>query len=289
MSKSRSGNIIKKFVDAAMTAVLLLLMAYQVTGEMAHEWTGISMTVLVIVHQILNRRWYGALFKGKYNPYRVLSTVLNLLLLFCIALTAFCGMSMSGYAVPFLYGMAPVSFVRRMHLSMSHWAFVLMGLHLGMHIPAMTAGLKRKAGMRTIMSCVFTCAGGVGLYLFLRNSMPDYLFFRVPFAFLDYDKAGWLVFLENALMLSFWALIGTQTAHICRNTARKTAVKRNPLLPVVFIMAAVIIGLLFQALVPSGEETASFGDPDWNAPQAEIAQSIEFLLGSSQKRSADIE
>ena len=43
------------------------------------------------------------------------------------AVTAFCGMSMSGYAVPFLYGMAPVSFVRRMHLSMSHWAFVLMG------------------------------------------------------------------------------------------------------------------------------------------------------------------
>jgi hypothetical protein len=72
--------------------------------------------------------------------------VLNILLLFCIALTAFCGMSMSGYAVPFLYGMAPVSFVRRMHLSMSHWSFVLMGLHLGMHIPAMTAGRKWKGG-----------------------------------------------------------------------------------------------------------------------------------------------
>ena len=47
--------------------------------------------------------------------------------------------------------------------------------------------------------------------------MPDYLFFRVPFAFLDYEKAGALVFLENVLMLSFWAFIGTEVAILCRN------------------------------------------------------------------------
>ena len=135
MSKVKPNQTVKRIVDAAMTVLLLCLMAYQVTGEAAHEWIGMGMTALVIVHQILNRKWYGALFKGKYLPYRTASTVLNILLLLSIAVTAFCGMSMSGYAVPFLYGMAPVSFVRRMHLSMSHWSFVLMGLHLGMHLP----------------------------------------------------------------------------------------------------------------------------------------------------------
>ena len=199
-----------------MTVLLLCLMAYQVTGEMAHEWIGMGMTVLIIIHQILNRKWYGALFKGKYRPYRILSTTLNILLLLSFLLTAFCGMSMSGYAVPFLYGMAPVSFVRRTHLSMSHWSFVLMGMHLGMHIPMMTAGLKWKGRTKTILAGLFTCIGGIGLYLFLRNGMPDYLFFRVPFAFLDYEKAGWLVFLENLLMLSFWAYIGMQAAQLLR-------------------------------------------------------------------------
>ena len=125
-------------------------------------------------------------------------------------------MSMSGHAVPFLYGMAPVSFVRRMHLSMSHWALVLMGLHLGMHVPAMAAGLRLKDRAKIILNCLFVCIGGIGLYLFIRNNMPDYLFFRVPFAFLDYDKAGRLVLLENVLMLSFWAFIGAQAAQICR-------------------------------------------------------------------------
>jgi hypothetical protein len=273
-------------------------MAYQVTGETAHEWIGMGMTVLVIVHQILNRRWYGALFKGKYNPYRAVTTLLNILLLLIFALTAFCGMAMSGHAVPFLYGMAPVSFARSMHLAMSHWAFVLMGLHLGMHIPAMAAGMKLNDRARTTLTVVFTFVSGVGLWLFLRNGMPDYLFFRVQFAFLDYEKAGALVLFENLLMLSFWAFAGTQAAHICRNAGRaaqkakaeeqaqkakagekaqkaetaekaesakiskkaenveitripeqaeKAASIKNPLLPVVALMASVIIGILLTA------------------------------------------
>lgn len=74
MSRSKSTNRIRKIVDAAMTVLLLFLMAYQVTGEAAHEWIGMGMTVLVIIHQILNRKWYSALFKGKYNPYRTVAT-----------------------------------------------------------------------------------------------------------------------------------------------------------------------------------------------------------------------
>ena len=62
---ARKKNRIKKLVDAGMTVLLLCLMAYQVTGEALHEWFGIGMTVLLIVHHILNRKWYGALFKGK--------------------------------------------------------------------------------------------------------------------------------------------------------------------------------------------------------------------------------
>ena len=118
MNGRKSNKGIRRIVDAAMTVLLLFLMAYQVTGEMAHEWIGMGMTALVIIHQILNRKWYKSLFRpsgaGKFSLYRTVTTVLNILLLLSFALTAFCGMSMSGYAVPFLYGMAPVSFVRRM-------------------------------------------------------------------------------------------------------------------------------------------------------------------------------
>lgn len=46
----------KKIVDIMMSVLLLFLMAYQVTGEVLHEWIGIFMTLLVVIHQILNIR-----------------------------------------------------------------------------------------------------------------------------------------------------------------------------------------------------------------------------------------
>lgn len=212
---------VKRILDVVLTVLLLCLMSYQATGEVLHEWGGIAMTVLVIVHHVLNRRWYSAAFKGGYSAYRILMTVVNVLLLLAFAITALSGMSMSGHAVPFLYGMVNVSLARQMHLSVSFWAFVLMGLHLGLHIPVMAAKLKLSGKIRIVLSAVFCCIAGAGLFLFIKNGIPEYLFFRTPFAFFDYDKPGALVFLENILMLLFWAFIGTAGAVLCRR-ARKT-------------------------------------------------------------------
>lgn len=46
---------VKIVVDVAMTAALLLLMAFELIGRQAHEWIGTGMIVLFVVHHILNR------------------------------------------------------------------------------------------------------------------------------------------------------------------------------------------------------------------------------------------
>jgi hypothetical protein len=104
--------------------------------------------------------------------------------------------------------------------------------------------------------------------------MPDYLFFRVPFAFLDYEKAGWLVLLENLLMLSFWAFIGTQAALICRNAGMKGK-KQNPLIPVAAIMASVIIGIVLILLFPSADGQGFSGSTDWSALSGDVTAWLE--------------
>ena len=151
----RKKNVIKKGVDACMTVLLLCLMAYQVTGETLHEWGGILMTALLVVHHVLNFKWYQSLFKGKYNAYRIVTVVVNTLLLASIALTALCGMAMSAHAVPFLYGMLPVAFARQTHLAMSYWSFLLMGLHLGLHNPSDDGGIPVERQNKN------RCCGGV--------------------------------------------------------------------------------------------------------------------------------
>ena len=199
-----------------MTVALLCLMAYQVTGETLHEWFGIGMTALLAVHHILNRKWYSSIFKGKYNAYRVATTVVNTLLLVSIALTALCGMAMSAHAVPFLYGFLPVSFARRFHLAMSFWSFILMGLHLGLHVPSMTAGLKWNGKIKTAVAVIFAAISCVGIWLFIKNGVPDYIFFRTPFAFFDYGKSAPLVFAENLAILTSFTFIGVCCAVIIK-------------------------------------------------------------------------
>lgn len=205
---ARKNSVVKKTVDAAMTVLLLFLVAYPVTGETLHEWFGMGMTVLLIEHHVLNRKWYAALFKGRYNAWRIVCVTLNALLLISIALTAVCGMSMSAHAVPFLYGLLPVSFARRFHLAMSYWSFVLMGLHLGLHLPAMAARRRWSRMAKRLSLGAFACVAALGFAGFVNNGIPDYLFFRTPFALFDFRKAAVLVFAENLASLLAFAFLG---------------------------------------------------------------------------------
>lgn len=76
-----SERIIKRVLDIVLTGLLLLLMAMQVTKQLVHEWIGIAMLVLVILHHILNRKYYTAISNGKYTPLRVFQLIVNTLLL----------------------------------------------------------------------------------------------------------------------------------------------------------------------------------------------------------------
>ena len=253
----------KHIVDVLLGVGLLLLMSYQVTGEAGHEWTGIVMTALMILHQILNRKWYAALFKGKYTPLRAVQTLANAALVICFVLTALCGINMSVHAVPFLSEFMRASLGRRLHLTLSHWCFVLMGLHLGMHVPAMLKNIKGQVVRRVGFGCSILAAGA-GLWLFLKNSYPDYLFCRVPFAFIDYDKAVPLVLLEALLIAFFWVFIGAQLPKLLNRSADTN----RKLISLIGILLAVVIGMGLTFAFPAenedswNEEAAPWGTAD---------------------------
>ena len=73
--------IVKIGIDLCMTVSLLLLMPYSLLGETAHEWIGMAMFLLFIVHHVLNRRWLASMTRGRYTPLRVVQTILVLVML----------------------------------------------------------------------------------------------------------------------------------------------------------------------------------------------------------------
>ncbi len=177
VDQMKKSTVAKRIIDVALTVTLLLLMAFQVTEQLAHEWLGIAMFALTVAHQILNRKYYAAIFKGKYNALRILQLTVNCLLLLSFVCTALSGMMMSRFATPFMNGILPSSIVRQGHLAMSHWSFVLMGLHLGLHFGIITSKLKNKTA-RIILGIVMTVISVFGFYLFFKSDMLSYMLFK---------------------------------------------------------------------------------------------------------------
>ncbi len=219
----------RRIIDVLMTAALMLQMSMQIT-----EYIGITFVALFLIHSYLNRRWYGALFRGKYNLLRAFSTVVNISLLIAFIMTAFSGIIMSEN-FPALNIESLTSFARVAHLSCAYLSFVLMGLHLGLHW-GMIAG-RIKSLWPAILAIIIS---GYGLYTFINQDIFSYIILRNQFAFIDYEKNFALVILENISMLSFWVLIGYQTSKI---------LTRKFLTPCLIIALTIIINFIFRFLL----------------------------------------
>ena len=121
---------IKVILDLLMTAVLLVLMAFQITGQELHEWFGAGMLILFLAHNILNFKWYKNLFKGRYTMFRVLQTVINLAVLISMLCLAYSGMLMSRYVFSFIPLDGSMALVRQMHMAAMMGLWICISYYL---------------------------------------------------------------------------------------------------------------------------------------------------------------
>ena len=185
--------ILKLAVDIGMTAALLLLMAYELVGQAAHEWIGIGMFVLFVIHHILNSSWIRNLLRGRYNPVRIMQTGLVLLILCAMAGLMVSGIILSRHALSFLPIKGGRSFARNLHMLSAYWGFVLMSVHLGFHW-SMMMGMAKKffpkpsAVRKWVLRILALVIAGYGVYAFIRRDIGIYMLLRSHFVFFDYEE-----------------------------------------------------------------------------------------------------
>lgn len=193
---------LKIVTDLLMSAVLLLLMAYeQIGGQAAHEWIGMGMFALFILHHILNGKWIKNLFRGKYMAVRVMQTVLAALVLISMLGTLVSGIILSRYVFSFLPIHGKGAFGRILHMLSAYWGFVFMGLHLGFHWNMImgragkvvkTSSGARKWVIRTIAALIV----GYGVYAFIKREIGSYMFLKSHFVFFDFEEPVALFLLD---------------------------------------------------------------------------------------------
>lgn len=218
---------VKIIVDMLMTALLIALMAYPVTGQLAHEWMGVGMLLLFLAHHALNGHWYKRLGKGGYKGLRIVQTGIDLLLLADMLALMFSGMRMSRYVFPFLPGLGSIALARRLHLLASYWGFVLMSVHLGLHWSMVTGMLRRMTGKpskgRTaVAQCVGLLIGLYGAYSVWTHQLWQYLFLRTEFVWIDPSWSDLRFCLDHLAMMGLLILL-THCAVTLRRNRRKEA------------------------------------------------------------------
>ncbi|WP_314724576.1 DUF4405 domain-containing protein [Enterocloster bolteae] len=206
---------VKMGMDVLMTVLLICLMAYQITGQELHEWFGAGMLILFIAHNLLNIRWYGNLWKGKYKPLRILQIMVNFSVLFTMLCLGFSGIIMSRHVFAALPISRPMATARSMHMAASYWGFVLMSVHLGIHWCMITGMFKRllkgkkmsAAAVWGLRLAAFVIAG-YGLACFIQKDIVSYMLLKSQFVFFDFEQGAVSVFTEYIVMMGFWIFAG---------------------------------------------------------------------------------
>ena len=199
--------VVKRIIDLLMTAALLLLMAYSLAGETAHEWIGMGMFLLLLAHLILNRKWVKNLGKGRWTAYRMIQMVIVVLCLLMMVGAMVSGIVLSEYIFSGLHIRGWTALAQQAHLFCSYWGFVLMSLHLGLHW-SMVLAAARHLSQKRLFRCLGWLTALYGIFAFWKRELPDYLFLRTHFVFFDYEEPVLFFFADYLAIMGLFIFCG---------------------------------------------------------------------------------
>lgn len=212
-----------------MTVLFLTLMAYHVTGESLHEWLGVTLFVLFILHHILNIKWYATLFKGKYPAARILMFSINFLLFAAMVGMMASGIMLSREVFGFLNLRAGM-FGRRLHMVSTVWGYLLMSMHLGLHWGMMMGIVRKKIPMESkwggyAVRAIAILLSAYGAYAFVTRQLADRMFLLVEFAFFDYQEPAIFFFADYMSILILFAAIAYYLSKFLRKPKQERSKK----------------------------------------------------------------
>ena len=196
-------------LDILMTLLSIILMGGTILfpNDRVHQICGIALVILWVVHIVLNRRWYGALFKGQYKPYRIMQLIVNCGVLICALLLLISGLLMAWF-IPSEWVGGALGFARTTHLLASHWYYIFMAFHIGVHA-AMIANKMKIHGLVPRIICIIISLYGV--YAFIIRGVWKYMFGLQQFFFFDFER-GYMLFVLD--YISIIVLFGTLSYYI---------------------------------------------------------------------------
>lgn len=200
-------------LDFLGAGLMVLALAYDWLGNTIHEVVGTGMFVLMIVHNVLNRRWYGTIAKRRREVRRTITTAINLALLMAMLALLISSLMISRVVFAFLF-LDGDFMARQIHTLAAYWALIFVAIHLGMHwMMVMSAarslfGITGKSAVRTaILRVLAVTIAAYGVQSSFAMSIGSKLILYFTFDFWDFREEAVGFFLHYMSIIGLYVFI----------------------------------------------------------------------------------
>ena len=189
-----------------MLILMPILMAYSLVSDYLHEIIGMIIFILFLVHHLLNRKWFLSLKTSKHNSLTAFRAFINIGLMILMLAQPLSGIFMSKYLYSFP-SVINLTTLRKIHLSLAYWLFVLISVHSGTHLHLSQKQSKQKKEYFCLI--ILTVVVSLhGVYAFYKRSFLQYMFLRNIFVFYDFSEPLFYFFFDYLAIMILFMIIG---------------------------------------------------------------------------------
>lgn len=214
--------VLRLALDFTAAGLLLAALAYWWLDNTAHELIGTGMFLLVLVHNVFNRRWYGRLSKEARQPRGLITIGLNATLVVIMLALLITSVMISRSVFGFL-PIDPDRWVRELHLLAAYWAVVIVGIHVGlnwwivMNMVRSGLGITGQNTVRTVvLRGVAICAAAFGLLSSFEMTLGSKLIGEITLDMWDFNSQTPRFFLNFASIMALYAVLAHYAMKLVR-------------------------------------------------------------------------
>jgi hypothetical protein len=206
--------LLRLVLDFLAAGLLLAALAYNWMGNLVHEVIGTAVFVLLIGHNLFNRRWYGTILKGRREPRTLIIKGVNLSILVSMLTLLVTSIVISQAVFSFLPLSSSVA-ARRIHTMVGYLALLIVSVHLGLHWTMIMGVVRRLLNItdenraRTLalrgLSVGFVVCG---IWSLLIVNIGSKLTMQFSMEFWDFQSATAAFFLHHAAIIGLGAVVG---------------------------------------------------------------------------------
>lgn len=209
--------LIRLGLDFTAAGLLLVALAYYWLNNAVHEVVGTGMFLLLISHNIFNRRWWGGVARQRREPRIVVTTAMNLSLLITMLTLLVTSVIISEAVFSFLPIRSDFT-SRQVHAAAAYWALIIAAIHLGWHwhmigaVVATRLGITTPSRLRTgLLRALALCLAAFGAASWVEVGVASKLSMQMSLVGWDFTTSTPAFFLHHVGIVALCASLAHYT------------------------------------------------------------------------------